>query len=67
MKVFRVLLLAAAAGLAATSAPAQEVVHRQAGVEKLNLEESIVEQQVGLRALVGSLLPETTDSGPAWR
>jgi len=31
-------------------------------VEKLNLEESILEQQVGLRALVGSVLPETSDS-----
>jgi outer membrane protein TolC len=36
-------------------------------VEKLNLEESILEQQVGLRALVGSVLPEQTDTGPEWR
>jgi outer membrane protein TolC len=36
-------------------------------VEKLNLEESILEQQVALRALVGSALPETSDSDPEWR
>jgi outer membrane protein TolC len=36
-------------------------------VEKLNLEESILEQQVALRALVGSTLPETSDSDPEWR